>query len=80
MPCISSHTRTQSPQRMHLLMSTVIALLLRSTGGSSRVSGKRMSWMPKRIAISCKRQERFFSQVVQSRQWAARISSMMVRR
>jgi hypothetical protein len=36
--------------------------------------------MPKRTAISCRRQERFFSQAVQSRQCEASISSSIMRR
>ena len=79
-PCTSWQTRTQSPQRMHLLRSIVTAGLEKSILTCSRVSSKRTRWMPKRTAISCKRQARFFSQVVQSRQCAESSSSMIMRR
>ena len=54
--------------------------LVSSCGICGRVSAKRTWWMPKRIAISCRRQARFFSQVVQSRQCAESSSSRIIRR
>ena len=80
MPCISSQVRTQSPQRIHLPGSRTTAGEEVSFSRAGRVSAKRTFRTPKRRASSCRWQLPLFSQVVQSRQWEASISSRFSRR
>ena len=80
MPCISSHTRTQSPQRMHLFGSRSTAGEVLSIAKCSRVSGKRILRTPNCCASACKWQWPLFSQVVQLQLCEASSSSRMTRR
>ena len=79
-PCSSSHTRTQSPQRMHLFGSRKMAWLVLSVAKRGRVSGKRMCRTPKRWASSCRRQLPLLPQVVQLQSCEASSSSRIRRR
>ena len=80
MPMLSSHTRTQSPHRMHLLGSRTTAKPESSSTDSSRLSLKRTRLTPNCSASSCRWQLPLFSQVVQLQLWEASISSRIIRR
>ena len=80
MPCISSHTRTQSPHRMHLLGSRSTAGEESSNSWGSRVSAKRTRRTPNCWARSCRWHWPLFSQVVHSQLWEASSSSRIIRR
>ena len=80
MPWISSHVRTQSPQRMHLFGSRTTEGLEVSSGSCSRVSSNRTRRTPKRSASRRSSHALDFSQTVQSRSCEASRSSMIIRR
>ena len=76
-PCSSSQARTQFPQRIHLFGSLTRDGELRSSSLCSLVFWKRTFSTPRRCASSCRTHSPLFTQVVQSRQCAARSSSTM---
>ena len=79
-PCFSSHTRTQSPQRMHLLGSRKMARLVLSFSRRGLVSLKRMRCTPNCCARLCSWQLPDLAQVVHSQSWEESSSSRIMRR
>ncbi|OPZ47157.1 MAG: hypothetical protein BWY92_01842 [Firmicutes bacterium ADurb.BinA052] len=77
--CTSPHTRTQSPQSMHLLGSRTSAGVERSRGRLKSSSPNLTSVTPNRLASSWSLHAPFLLHVVHSRSWLASRSSRIVR-
>src|SRR5699024_8154159 len=77
-PWISSQVLTQSPQRIHLFGSRMTHSDEVSSGSCFLLFSNRTLVIPSWRDSFWSVQTPFFAQVVQSRQWAARRSSMII--